>query len=123
MTTAPPLNLHNLLLLLGQRVIDQLDMAVCYLLHLVGPMTVLVLGDLVILLLFFEYFHAAASDIPARHARLLGVFVCDLGQLLPPFLAQFRNGYPDQLAIRHRIDAEASVPDGALYRRHQAAVP
>ena len=73
-------DLHDFLFFLGERVVDQLDVLVGQLLHLVGALAVLVLGNLVVLLELLERLHAVAADVTHGDAPLLGVFVGDLAE-------------------------------------------
>ena len=61
-------------------------------LHLGGQCVVLVLAHLVVLLGPLEMFHAVTAHIAHGDARLLGVFVGDLGDLVTPLLVELGNG-------------------------------
>src|SRR5690606_33494939 len=116
-------DLHDLLLLLSERIVDPLDVIVGELLDLVRPDAMLVLGDFSVLFHFLEVLHAIAAHIAYRDAGLLGVFVADLAQLLAALLAQLRDGNAHELAVACRVEAEAGVADAPLDRRYQATIP
>src|SRR5919109_2883607 len=82
------LNLHDFFFFGGQRLVDLLHVLVGQLLHLVVQNAMLVLGDLAVLLLLLQRFHAVAPDVAHGHTRLLGIFVRDLGQLRAALLAE-----------------------------------
>src|SRR5688572_14197163 len=116
-------DLHDLFFFGGERLVDLLHMLVGQLLHLVVQLAVLVLGDLAVLFLLLQRFHAVPPDVADGDARLLGVFVRDLGQLGAPLLAELGDRHAHQLAVAGRVEAEAAVADRLLDRAHQRTVP
>jgi xanthine dehydrogenase molybdenum-binding subunit len=50
-----------------------------------------------------------------RDARLLGVFVRDLRDLVAPLLVQLRDRQPKQLSFDHGVEPEIGFADGALH--------
>src|SRR5437879_8949578 len=89
----------DFLFLVGQHLVDLLDVAVGQLLHLVGLLAVLVLRDLVIFLGLLQRLHAVASHVAHGDARLLGVFVPELGKLVAPLGRELWQRNADQLAV------------------------
>src|SRR3989337_1809155 len=74
--------------LAGKGLVDFLDDLVGQVLHLGRERVVLVLAHLVVLLGPLEMLHAVAADIAHGDARLLGVFVGDLGNFVTPLLVE-----------------------------------
>src|SRR4051794_15733799 len=68
--------------LAGQYLIDLFDQPVGQLLHLGGVLMVVVLAHLAVLVELLEQVHALAPHIAHGYARVLGVLVRDLDQLL-----------------------------------------
>ena len=100
-------DLQDLLFLVVEQSLTCLICTVGQLLHLVGPLLVLVLGDLAVLLQPLELLHAVAPDVADRHPRLLGVRVRDLGQLVAPLLRSARGSgtrisWPSTAGLRPR---------------------
>src|SRR5688572_33018329 len=59
-------DLHDLFFLGGERVVDLLHVVVGQLLHFIVQLAVLVLGDLAVLFLLLQRFHAIAADVADR---------------------------------------------------------
>src|SRR5689334_22029725 len=116
-------DLKDLLFLLGQGIVDLLDVVVGHLLDLFVEAPVLVLGDLAILFHLLEHLHAVTPDIAHGDTPLLRIFMRDLGQLLPPLLGELRDRDAHQLAVGLGIDAEIRLTDRLLDRGDEAAVP
>src|ERR1051326_7076013 len=104
-------NLHDLLLLGVERLIDVVDMSIGELLQLFADLSVLILSDLMILFGFFEGFHAVAADVANGDPPLLRIFVRKLYQFLAALLVQLRNGDAQQLSVDLGIETEAGIPD------------
>src|SRR3972149_11165519 len=94
-----PLDLHNLGFLAGKGLIDFLYDLVGQVLHLCRERGVLVLAHLVVLLGPLEMLHAVATNIAHSNARLLGVFVGNLGNLVTPLLVELGNGKAQELSV------------------------
>src|SRR3546814_17720307 len=102
-------DLHDLLLLLSERIVDPLDVIVGELLDLVRPAAMLVLGDVSVLFHLLELLHAVAAHVAHGDAALLSVFVGDLAKLLAAVLAQLRDGTAHDLPLPRRVGPEAGV--------------
>src|SRR5579885_2933840 len=116
-------DLQDLLLLLGQRLVDLLDVLVRQPLHLLIVATMLVLGDLAVLLHLLQRFHAVPPHVANGDPALLRVFVRELRELLAPLAAELGDRDAHELAVRLGIDPEIGLADRLLDRGDQAAVP
>src|SRR3972149_7500788 len=99
-----PLDLHVFGFLAGKGLVNLLDDLVGQVLHLGRERVVLVLAHLVVLLGPLEMLHAVAADIAHGDARLLGVFVGDLGNLVTPLLVELGDGEAQRLAVDHGVE-------------------
>src|SRR5206468_7721574 len=102
-------DLQNFLFLLGEDLIDLFDMKIGHLLDLLIPVVMLVFGNFVRFLLAFVHVHAISSHVTYGNARLLGIFMRNLGQLLPTLLAQLRDWHAHELSLRARIEPQPSI--------------
>ena len=75
-------DLHDLLVLVGASIVDELDVLVGQLLGLVFQLLLVVLGDLAGLLHGLELIHGVAADVTDGDLGLLALFLDLLGQLL-----------------------------------------
>src|SRR5689334_8797962 len=113
-------DIQDVFFLGGDRLVDLLDELVGERLDLLALLAVLVLGDLVVLFLLLQRFHAVAAHVAHGDARLLGIFMRDLDQLLAPLLGQWRYRHADGLALGHRVEAEIGLADPLLDRFDEA---
>src|SRR4029079_9931536 len=107
---APASDLGDLALFVREDVVDLADGLVGQLLHLLGQLLFLVRADRVALLLLLQEVQRIAADIADSHPRLLGIFVCDLDQLLPPLGVERRDRDAQQRALDDRVEDEVRLP-------------
>src|SRR3984885_8972281 len=100
------LDLHYFLFLRGERGVDLLNSLVGRLLHfrLVALFVVLANGALLQQLL--EDIDSVSAHMPHRDARVLAVFVGDLGHLFAPLLVQFGDADAENRTLDRRTETE-----------------
>src|SRR5262245_55758303 len=115
-------DLHDLLFLPLEKVVDAVDVLVRDLLEpLLGP-AFLVVADLSVPHQLLEVVHDVAPDVPDRDAALLGQVTDDLDELLAPLLREGGYRQANQLAVVRGRDAEVGFEDRALDRLHRARI-
>src|SRR5262249_52346859 len=117
------LHVQDFFFLVGERLVDLLDRFVGQRLHIFVKLAVLILVYLAVLLALLQGLEAVAAHVASGDPRLLGIFVRDLGELLSPLLAQWRNRHPDHLALALGIESEPSLTDRGVHRLGHAAIP
>ena len=78
--------MHDLGFFGGQGLVDLFDHLVGQLLNLGGEVMMIVFADLMILLHLLQVLHAVTPNVTYGDPRLLGIFVCDFGDLLTTLL-------------------------------------
>src|SRR5205814_733627 len=116
-------DLHDLVLLILERVVNVVDMGVRHLLQFLAQPAVIILADLMVLFALFQELHAVPADVTYGNPALLGIFMRKLDQFLAPLLIQFWDGYAQQLSVNLRIETKTSIPDGLVHSLDQALIP
>ncbi len=117
------LDLHDLLFLVAQRVVDLLDVIVGRLLHLGAVLLVLVLADGVLFFELLQMLHRVAAHVAHGDALLLGVLAGDLGEFGAPFAGERRNRNAQLLAVDDRVEAQIGGADRFVDGAHHGLVP
>jgi hypothetical protein len=102
--SAAPVTRHQIRLFRRENLVDLGDRAVGELLHVGLRVTLVVLGDGMILeeLLQSARWHRAVCS--HRDARVLGLVAHDLDEIAPPLFGERRHRHPDQVAGGRRIE-------------------
>jgi hypothetical protein len=114
--------LQDLLLLVRQRLVDLVDVAVVELLDLVQAAALVVLADLLVLLHLLELVVAVTPRQAHGVARVLGDVVRLLDDLLAPLLGELRHRDADDLAVARGVQAQLGLHDRPLDRRDLAGI-
>ena len=112
-------DLHDLLVLVGASIVDELDVLVGQLLGLVFQLLLVVLGDLAGLLHGLELIHGVTADVAHGGLGFLALLLDVLGQLLAAFLGRGREHQADNLAVIDGLLRKLPLYD-LLLRREDA---
>src|SRR3990172_1286007 len=116
-------DLHDLLFLRLQDLVDLLHVAVRLLLYTVLPSFHLVLGNLLLLFPILDLLQGLAPDVPYRDPRILGHLLHHLDEVLAPLLGQVGDGNAHHLPVVRGVQSQAARLDRLLDRAHHLGVP
>src|ERR1700680_5101598 len=119
----PALDLHDFGFFARRHLVDQADVAVRELLHLVAAPARLVGRDLLILLQRLDPVHLLTTDVANRHVRTLRIALHESRVFPAPLLIQRRNRDPDQLAVVTGVQPQLRLLDRFLHGTDDGPVP
>ena len=107
-------DLHDLTFFGDQRIIDDLDIAVCQGLDFLRPHLVLVFTHVVVFLGLLDGLHTVAAHIANGHTGLFCIAMGDFDKFDAALFVELRQRDANQLTVRYWIKAKIGVSNGFL---------